>query len=93
MMTRDALLDWVVAYKCHVDVTEGVNATNANRTIKLVNPKTRGHALLATPIDDTVVMPQIVFIICTRLGIPVPDCAIGHEGIMDEIQERIRKKK
>lgn len=93
MMTREALLDWVIAHGCHVDINDGVNATNANRTIRLVNPKTKGHALLSTPIDDTVVITQVVFLICTRLGIPVPDCAIGHEGIMDEIQERIKKKK
>lgn len=92
MMTRESLYEWVIAHGCEVDFLEGVNASY-NPNIRLYNPKTKEHALLATPIDDSVVSTFLVYRVCTLLGIEIPDCAVKHKPMMDDINDQLNSSR
>ena len=88
-MTRDDLFDWVRLKGCLVDPKEGINVRG--NSIKVFNPATGTHAFIDTPIDDTYVPLPVVYIVCSKLGIEIPDCAKDVKPFWEQLNKKLKR--
>lgn len=67
-MTQADLYDWIRGvHKCEQQIIPGTA-----RVIQFINRKYEKKAYLKLPIDDRPVSDHTVYLICTRLAIPIP---------------------
>lgn len=89
-MNRDDLYDWITTHGCVQSPLAETN--NTANCIKFVNPQTKGHSYLYTPIDGRKVTDYIVCRTCTELGIEVPNCAEDYKPLIKHFDIRFTRK-
>lgn len=86
-MTRADFHDWIIVKGGEVLLLPEDGLTD-KRSIRYRNPKTGGQAYINGPIDETVIMHDVVCYICGRLGIEVPSEASHRKEDIDRLRNR-----
>ena len=83
-MTRADLFDWIRSHGC---IPEPLPEHKAH-VIMITNPRNDREAWINLPINNTEVNDYTIFLICNRLGIPIPTCA----NYMRDLHNRIENE-
>ena len=70
MITKAELCRYILSKGCVIFQFPEVN--NRGSVIRFKNPQTGASAFLNSPIDDTIIVTEIAYGICSRLNIPIP---------------------
>lgn len=78
-MTKRDLLDWTINHGC-----ESTPIPN-DRSFALVLKNGSRRAVFNTHRMDNQADPEFIYLICTRLGIPVPNYGTSASGMIDDL--------